>query len=230
VPLPRSGFLQYRGIRTSTTRYQKSLPGLPVPVTLAVELGTRSQLTASRAGTLRALRRTQMQASTDSLTGLVNRRTLEEHVRKLNDRGQSYAFILCDVDHFKKLNDNHGHQAGDMALRLFAEALRGAMRSDDLPARWGGEEFVMVLARCNAQQALEAAQPVQAALPHALLGATVPAFSVSSGIADTTMAMELDELSRLADNALYQAKEQGRDRAAGASGSGRALTAHWRQS
>lgn len=195
----------------------------PATATQVAQLGSIAQQTASRVGTLRAFRRTQIQASTDSLTGLVNRRTIEEHIRKLNGKGASYAFVLCDLDHFKKLNDNHGHQVGDMALRLFADVLRGCMRDDDMPARWGGEEFVIILANCNAAQALDAVRRIQSALAQALLAGTVPAFASSYGISDTTMASKFDEIARLADNALYQAKEQGRDRAVIANGPSAAL-------
>ena len=127
----------------------------PSPKQVA-QLSAIAQHAASRVGTLRVFHRTQLQASTDSLTGLSNRRTLEEHVRGLLANGLQYALVLCDLDHFKKLNDTHGHDAGDKALRVFADVLRGCMRSEDLPARWGGEEFALVLARATASQAAEA--------------------------------------------------------------------------
>jgi diguanylate cyclase (GGDEF)-like protein len=127
--------------------------------------------------------------------------------------GLQYAFVLCDLDHFKKLNDTHGHDAGDKALRVFADVLRGCMRSEDMPARWGGEEFALVLARANAAQAAEAVERIRAALAAALLAGTAPAFTASYGIADSSMEPQLEQLARLADDALYQAKEGGRDRA-----------------
>jgi diguanylate cyclase (GGDEF)-like protein len=178
-----------------------------------VQLSAIAQHAASRVGTLRVFHRTQLQASTDSLTGLSNRRTLEEHVCGLVDNGLQYAFVLCDLDHFKKLNDTHGHDAGDKALRVFAEVLRACMRSEDMPARWGGEEFALVLARANAAQAGEAVERIRAALATALLAGTAPAFTASYGIADSSMEQQLEQLARLADDALYQAKESGRDRA-----------------
>jgi diguanylate cyclase (GGDEF)-like protein len=184
----------------------------PSPKQVA-QLSAIAQHAASRVGTLRVFHRTQLQASTDSLTGLSNRRTLEEHVHGLMANGLPYAFVLCDLDHFKKLNDTHGHDAGDKALRVFAEVLRGCMRSEDLPARWGGEEFALVLARANATQAAEAVERIRAALAAALLAGTAPAFTASYGIADSLMEPQLEQLARLADDALYQAKEAGRDRA-----------------
>jgi diguanylate cyclase (GGDEF)-like protein len=184
----------------------------PSPKQVA-QLSAIAQHAASRVGTLRVFHRTQLQASTDSLTGLSNRRTLEEHVHGLMANGLPYAFVLCDLDHFKKLNDTHGHDAGDKALRVFAEVLRGCMRSEDMPARWGGEEFALVLARANAAQAGEAVERIRTALAAALLAGTAPAFTASYGIADSSMEPQLEQLARLADDALYQAKEGGRDRA-----------------
>ena len=188
-------------------------PHAPPSEKQIAQLGSLAHQAASRVGTLRAFRRTQIQASTDSLTGLTNRRTLEEHIRTLTANGQSYAFVLCDLDHFKKLNDTHGHEAGDQALRLFADVLRGCMREHDLPARWGGEEFVLVLARCTAPQAFEAVERIRAALARALLAGSAPTFTASFGIADTSMGAQADQLARIADDALYQAKAAGRDRA-----------------
>jgi len=177
------------------------------------QLSSMAQQAASRVGTLRAFRRTQIQASTDSLTGLMNRRSVEEQVHTLTANRQGFAFVLCDLDHFKKLNDTHGHEMGDQALRLFADVLRGCMRGDDMPARWGGEEFVLILAHCDAPQALEAVERLRTALAQALQSGSVPAFTASFGIADTSMSPQLEQLARLADDALYQAKDAGRDRA-----------------
>jgi diguanylate cyclase (GGDEF)-like protein len=196
---------------------------LPATDKMVAQLSSVAQQTASRVGTLRAFRRTQIQASTDSLTGLMNRRTIEEHIRTLSANGHGYAFVLCDLDHFKKLNDTHGHEAGDQALRLFADVLRGWMRDDDMPCRWGGEEFVLILARCSAAQAFHAVERLRAALAQALLAGSAPAFTASFGIADTSMGSQLDQLARMADEALYQAKEAGRDRAVIANSTGGAV-------
>jgi diguanylate cyclase (GGDEF)-like protein len=188
-------------------------PNAPPSAKQVAQLSALAQHAASRVGTLRVFHRTQLQASTDSLTGLSNRRTLEEHVRGLVANGLQYAFVLCDLDHFKRLNDTHGHDAGDKALKLFADVLRACMRSEDMPARWGGEEFALVLARASAAQAAEAVERIRASLAKTLLAGSVPAFTASYGIADSTMESQLEQLSRLADDALYQAKQTGRDRA-----------------
>jgi len=184
----------------------------PATDKMVAQLSNLAHQTASRVGTLRAFRRTQIQASTDSLTGLMNRRTLEEHIRTLSANGRGYAFVLCDLDHFKRLNDTHGHEAGDQALRLFADVLRSWMRDDDMPCRWGGEEFVLILAGCSAAQAFEAVERLRTLLAQALLAGSAPAFTASFGITDTSMSSQLDQLARMADEALYQAKEAGRNR------------------
>jgi diguanylate cyclase (GGDEF)-like protein len=194
----------------------------PATDAMIAQLSNVAHQAASRVGTLRAFRRTQIQASTDSLTGLMNRRTIEEHIRTLSANGDGYAFVLCDLDHFKKLNDTHGHEAGDQALRLFADVLRACVRENDMPCRWGGEEFVLILARRSAAQAFEAVERLREALAQALRAGTVPTFTASFGIADTSMSLQLDQLARMADDALYQAKEAGRNRAVIARGGGAA--------
>ena len=92
----------------------------------------------ARIGTVRSFQRSQIQASTDSLTGLANRGTLEQHLRALSAGASRFAVVMCDLDDFKMLNDTHGHAAGDAALRVFAEALRCTLRESDLVGRWGG--------------------------------------------------------------------------------------------
>ena len=106
-----------------------------------------------RVGMLRAFMRSETQAHTDPLTGLMNRRSLEEKVRALTADGTTYVAAYGDLDHFKQLNDVHGHDAGDQALRLFARVLRDAVRPHDLTARYGGEEFVVVLPDCTVSDA-----------------------------------------------------------------------------
>ena len=167
----------------------------------------------ARIGTVRAFQKTQRQASTDSLTGLVNRRSLEETVRHYGTDGLGYAVALADLDHFKKLNDTRGHEAGDNALRQFADVLRKTLREGDIAARWGGEEFVLLMPRANCQQAVEVIQRVRASLAEAQLVGGSPVFTASYGVADSTMTPRFDQLIRIADDALYRAKDGGRDRA-----------------
>jgi diguanylate cyclase (GGDEF)-like protein len=174
--------------------------------TLGAQAGTRI-------GTVRAFHSTQQKAATDSLTGLHNRRSAEERARDLVATGRPFAVVLADLDHFKRLNDSRGHEAGDKALRLFAETLRLSMRDGDMASRWGGEEFVLLMPNANAAQALEAVDRIRAALATSLLTGGTPAFTSSYGISDSTMSPRFERMVKIADEALYRAKEEGRDRA-----------------
>lgn len=173
-------------------------------VTLAGQAGTRI-------GTLRAFARTELQASTDGLTGIANRRSLEERVRLLRQRGRRFCLALGDLDHFKVLNDTHGHDAGDRALRVFTRTISEGLRGDDMVARIGGEEFVVVFPEVDIGDAVDALERLRAQLTRATADGASPAFTVSFGVADSDAATGLDELLRVADRALYRAKELGRD-------------------
>jgi len=168
---------------------------------------------ATRTGTVRAFQRSQLQAMTDSLTGLLNRRALEIEMHDLVRRGCEFSVIVADLDHFKRLNDTLGHQSGDHALRRFGEALKGSLRADDRAARWGGEEFVVLLAGTLALQAAEWVDRLRTRLASELAQSGQPAFTSSFGIADSSMVRDTVSLLRIADSALYIAKSRGRDRA-----------------
>lgn len=178
---------------------------------LVDQLTTLGILAGGRIGTVRAFQRTQVQASTDGLTGLANRRALQSIVRKFGT-STPYALILADLDHFKRLNDAHGHDAGDQALRAFADVLRQSLRDGDHAARWGGEEFVVVLEGRASEDAVAVADRIRAGLATATTLYGAPSVTASFGIADTTMAGELGRLLQIADDALYQSKENGRNR------------------
>ncbi|TLY79517.1 MAG: GGDEF domain-containing protein [Gammaproteobacteria bacterium] len=185
--------------------------GKPPTSRQVAQLTTLGMQAGARIGTVRAFHSTQRRATTDSLTGLPNRGRAEEQVRGLNAEGKAFALVLADLDHFKRLNDSRGHEAGDQALRIFAETLQLSLRDGDMAARWGGEEFILILARSGAVDGREVADRVRAKLAERLLAGSIPTFTASFGIADTTMSPRLEELLRLADEALYCAKEAGRD-------------------
>jgi diguanylate cyclase (GGDEF)-like protein/PAS domain S-box-containing protein len=177
------------------------------------QLTTLATQAGARIGTVRAFQRTQLQASTDGLTGLVNRRTLESQLRGLIKHGRPFALAIADLDRFKQLNDTHGHEAGDRALRIFSKTAQDVLREDDVIARWGGEEFVIVIPDLDRHQGASALERIRERLAQAH-GGDHPAFTASFGVTDSTRAGALEQLLQLADTALYTAKEDGRDRIA----------------
>ncbi|MDN4643797.1 GGDEF domain-containing protein [Arthrobacter sp. PsM3] len=162
-------------------------------------------------------------ATVDGLTGLLNRTAFldlaEDELRRLS-RGRTMAsLILADLDHFKAINDEFGHLAGDTALQAFAEACAATVRSTDLVGRYGGEEFIMLLPGVTPERAGEIAADISARL-HASSSPVIPRLPTSSyGIASTAPGrVDLDALIASADAALYRAKTLGRNRSVLAGG------------
>ena len=160
-------------------------------------------------------------AVTDSLTGLYNRRYLETHFaevsRDLAGSGKPVSIIVLDVDHFKKVNDEHGHAAGDQVLRGLAKRVLGGIRGFDTAIRLSGEEFVVLMPNVDARAAFPAANRIRALVeeyPFAISEAGEDlAVTVSIGVATGTAgAAHLEELLERADQALYRAKNAGRNR------------------
>jgi diguanylate cyclase (GGDEF)-like protein len=159
-------------------------------------------------------------ARTDSLTGLDNRRAMEERgpieMKRAQRFGRPVSLVLCDLDHFKAINDKHGHEAGDAALRTVARVLRGALRETDMLGRWGGEEFMAVLADTNARPAIEVAERMRAAVNSAKFDDLPGGATISLGVATidqvTAPGAAWDSLIKEADQLLYQAKKEGRNR------------------
>lgn len=159
-------------------------------------------------------------ASTDALTGLANRRHFLERAKEELVRSKRYhlpmSFLMLDLDHFKAVNDTHGHDVGDEVLRALAAILKDAMRETDLAGRLGGEEFGALLIQTGADQA----RPVAERLNKAVREALVPAatgdvrFTVSIGITECKAGEEcsVEDLMKRADLALYRAKQTGRDK------------------
>lgn len=164
--------------------------------------------------------RLDREARLDPLTGVPVRRILDSALQKAYrqscDEGRSLAVIMCDVDHFKLVNDTHGHAAGDEALILVARALDAERRENDLCCRYGGEEFTLLLESTSGEAALRLAERLRLAIREIDLvfeGREIP-LSVSAGVAafPELHIKTAGELVLLADEALYEAKQRGRDR------------------
>ncbi|MCC7096480.1 MAG: GGDEF domain-containing protein [Thermomonas sp.] len=157
-----------------------------------------------------ANRRLDLLSRTDALTGLDNRRSfLEEAAKRL--RRHPAAMLMIDIDHFKQVNDTHGHDAGDAALRAVADVLHRGLREGDLLARWGGEEFVAMI---DAEHAIETAERLRTAVAAAPveIGGMALQLSASFGVARSAAGNAPDAIIAAADRALYRAKQSGRNR------------------
>ncbi|HEX6312116.1 MAG TPA: GGDEF domain-containing protein [Acidimicrobiia bacterium] len=184
----------------------------PPPQSTTVDVELIARRAGERIGLVRAFEASEIQAQTDPLTGLMNRRSFENRVREIVADGSSYTLAYADLDRFKDLNDTHGHDTGDRALRLFARVLRDGVRPHDLPARYGGEEFVIALPDCSVTDAVSVMERVREHLALAIGEGSVPTFTVSMGIAGAADREGLQDAMARADEALLSAKAQGRDR------------------
>lgn len=169
-----------------------------------------------------ALAAMQRLASEDGLTGLMNRRALLEALQREVERtrrlGSTLAVVMLDIDHFKHVNDEHGHAMGDAVLRGVAARLRSGIRAVDLAGRYGGEELCLVLPDTDLAGATTVAESLRAAIagePYEDAGQRVQV-TASFGVAANTggRPLPVDELLRRADTALYEAKTAGRNRVA----------------
>ncbi len=161
----------------------------------------------------------QNQATRDPLTSLYNRRYFEEEVKKqiIKAKGanQSYSVLMLDADHFKRVNDTYGHKTGDKVLIELASKAEKALRDKDIVARYGGEEFVIFLPEITAAQAYKVADRLRQSISTIVVysddGQEVR-FTVSIGVSSSEISDNVDTLVKTADEALYKAKESGRNR------------------
>jgi diguanylate cyclase (GGDEF)-like protein len=156
-------------------------------------------------------------AAFDVLTGLRNRRAFQQQVAvemsRSNRYGSAMGLLLIDVDHFKNINDTHGHAGGDRVLATLGAILRDKLRIPDIPARWGGEEFVVALPSTDLAGSEIAGERLRAAVAAAVIRygeATIPV-TISVGVSTLREGESLESLTERADQAMYAAKLKGRN-------------------
>jgi len=155
-------------------------------------------------------------AATDELTGLYNRRFFNEHFAKSLSAAKRYTFpltiIMADIDKFKTVNDTYGHAVGDKVLKTFADILRNLARAEDISARWGGEEFIILLGHTSCAGATVLAERLRCTVESECLRITSIPVTVSLGVAELNDDEDAEAFIKRADNALYRAKDEGRNR------------------
>lgn len=153
----------------------------------------------------------------DALTGLSNRRDMVERLNRevhaAARHGYTFSVILCDIDHFKQVNDTFGHKAGDTVLRDVSRRVVDTIRSEDVCARWGGEEFLILLPHTDESAALQVAEKIRAAVEQVetvYTGFTIRC-TLSAGVAGYHHGDDIDTVIRAADVRMYEAKQLGRN-------------------
>ena len=179
---------------------------------------TSSQTILTLRDRLEGLRR---EALTDSLTGIANRKafeaTLREAARQSMETGNELSLLFLDIDHFKAFNDTWGHQMGDQAIRLVAKTLMDNVKGQDLPSRYGGEEFAVILPQTVLKDAVKLANKIRHAFAVRKLvkkdtGEAIGSLTVSIGVSRYEPGESLSQFLARADRALYAAKRDGRNR------------------
>ncbi|MBA2398141.1 MAG: GGDEF domain-containing protein [Bradyrhizobium sp.] len=168
-----------------------------------------------------SLVKSEERAKTDTLTGLPNRRALEEFFRKAQiaamEQDDPVSALLMDIDHFKRFNDEFGHGVGDQVLRLMAKVLRDSVRDIDLPARYGGEELIVILPNAGLSTATAIAERIRRSVAECHIsrrstGEALPGITISIGVAQFQGGESMADLIERCDRALYLAKKTGRNR------------------
>ena len=155
-------------------------------------------------------------SQTDQLTGIANRRRLDEAIAaeyaRVRRYGGKFALMMADIDHFKSVNDEYGHDVGDTVIRNFAQVLLGQIRETDLAARFGGEEFVVLMPESESEQAFACAERIRMQFGSESIPPISRLVTASFGITMLEADDTVTSVFKHADEALYQAKEAGRNR------------------
>ena len=171
-------------------------------------------------GNLRNLAIAEMRAATDGLTGLPNKRALEDTLKRMvahtTRHGLSLTALMCDLDNFKSINDRFGHGRGDEVLAAVSAVFTDTLRMGDFAGRYGGEEFLILLPSTETDGGLLIAERIRAGVAAVRISSIDQPITISIGVAAIpTHTLDADTLARAADRALYVAKNAGRDRVRG---------------
>ncbi len=176
------------------------------------------ELERSKKELQRANQQLHAMATTDPLTGMMNRRRmldfLEYEATRMRRTENPYSVLMCDIDHFKSVNDTYGHETGDGILKRVAEVLREGVREQDKAARWGGEEFLLLLPETAGDGSVILAEKLRLAVASLEIEVNGESLQVTMtfGAAVSDKDIDFDEVIRRADSALYQGKAGGRNR------------------
>ena len=187
---------------------------------MADELGkTSAQVDDLR----RNLEQAREEALTDGLTGISNRKQFDMAIKReaatATEEDQPLCLIMCDIDHFKKFNDNFGHHIGDQVLKVTARVVKDSVKGRDIAARYGGEEFAVILPNTKLSDATVVADQIRTTLASRALmnkrnGTSYGTITLSLGVSQFRLGEPLEDLITRADEALYHAKSNGRNRVA----------------
>jgi diguanylate cyclase (GGDEF)-like protein len=157
----------------------------------------------------------QIEAITDKLTNLYNRRYFEETVTykivELDKKKSTISMLIIDIDHFKNVNDTYGHNIGDSVLAKAAMIIKQCLRNEDILVRWGGEEFVVILPFTNVQEGTVIAEKIRTSMESHIFK-YVNKITVSIGVAEKIAEESFEDWFKMVDKAMYKAKESGRNR------------------
>ena len=206
-------------IRRQRITITLSIVAIILAITLLLTLYRRFRLKVKSARELEsAYKKMEELAGTDTLTGLYNRRALLERIEietvRMGRTWKPFSFIMLDIDNFKKINDTFGHECGDTVLVTLAKTLKSSLRLQDVSARWGGEEFLLLLPETTIDGAFRLAEKIRRNIEKLRIscGSNEIQFTVSAGVSCYDHPGPIEAIIRKADKALYNAKKSGKNR------------------